>query len=429
MPLEKNTIFRLPWSKNDNPIGWLEVTDICNLKCLGCYRQKLYGHKTLEAIKEEILFLKKWRNVDNLSIAGGEPLMYPDIMEVVSFAKQQGIKPIMLTNGLKLDRDTVVELKKAGLAGFTIHIDSNQGRPQWRDKNEVETNELRQHFADMIYDVGGLYVIFNSTVYPSTMQYIPEMVQWAQTEHRSRARPGLHLLPHCAAGRRDHLSNRRRDRRRAALELCQRSHARSQYHFLRGVRSHQATMCLNMKRRAIWAARGRSIRSSGWRARRSAPGSASSARSAPRRWRLAQNGHHWFTGRYLAYLGESKIGRKIFLTSFVDKTRARGAQGLLGEFAAPPAARVRSGVRAEHRHHSSAGHHAGRHRRHVRQLPGHDLLERRADQLVPHGRVSPVRRLCHRGQSRRKRGSAGALNARHPLKTHGKTSQALGEDL
>ncbi|MFN8594864.1 MAG: hypothetical protein U0559_01580 [Anaerolineae bacterium] len=26
--------------QNDSPIGWLEVTDICNLKCLGCYRQK-----------------------------------------------------------------------------------------------------------------------------------------------------------------------------------------------------------------------------------------------------------------------------------------------------------------------------------------------------------------------------------------------------
>jgi hypothetical protein len=35
---------------------------------------------------------------------------------------------------------------------------------------------------------------------------------------------------------------------------------------------------------------------------------------------IAQAGHHWFTGRYLAYLGESKVGRKIFLTSFVDKT-------------------------------------------------------------------------------------------------------------
>ena len=32
----------------------------------------------------------------------------------------------------------------------------------------------------MIYDVGGLYVVFNSTIYPSTLQHIPEMVRWAQ---------------------------------------------------------------------------------------------------------------------------------------------------------------------------------------------------------------------------------------------------------
>ena len=69
---------------------------------------------TLDEIKNEILFLKKWRNVDNVSIAGGEPLMHPDIMDVVAFIKQQGIKPIMLTNGVKLERQTVVELKKAG---------------------------------------------------------------------------------------------------------------------------------------------------------------------------------------------------------------------------------------------------------------------------------------------------------------------------
>ena len=116
MSLDKRNLYRFPWSKNDNPIGWLEVTDICNLACLGCYRQKISGHKTLEQLKEEVLFLKRWRNVDNISIAGGEPLMHPQIMEVVSFIKEQGIKPIMLTNGLKLDRDTVIALKKAGPA-------------------------------------------------------------------------------------------------------------------------------------------------------------------------------------------------------------------------------------------------------------------------------------------------------------------------
>ncbi|MGK7396325.1 MAG: hypothetical protein ACNS62_17240, partial [Candidatus Cyclobacteriaceae bacterium M3_2C_046] len=58
-------LYRLPWSNNDNPIGWLEVTDTCNLTCKGCYRMVKEGHKPLEKLKEEVLFLKKWRNCDN----------------------------------------------------------------------------------------------------------------------------------------------------------------------------------------------------------------------------------------------------------------------------------------------------------------------------------------------------------------------------
>ena len=80
MALEKRKLYRFPWSKNDNPIAWLEVTDICNLQCEGCYRQRLTGHKPLEEIKEEILFFKRWRNPDNVSIAGGEPLVHPQIL-------------------------------------------------------------------------------------------------------------------------------------------------------------------------------------------------------------------------------------------------------------------------------------------------------------------------------------------------------------
>ncbi len=55
--LDKRNLFRLPWSMNDNPIAWLEVTDVCNLACEGCYRQTITKHKTLDEIKDEILFL------------------------------------------------------------------------------------------------------------------------------------------------------------------------------------------------------------------------------------------------------------------------------------------------------------------------------------------------------------------------------------
>jgi pyruvate-formate lyase-activating enzyme len=178
--LDKRNLYRLPWSKNDNPIAWLEVTDVCDLACEGCYRQKLTGHKPLEEIKEEVRFFKKWRNPDSVSIAGGEPMLHPQILDIVAFIAENRIKPIILTNAMKLTPELLRELKRAGLAGFTIHIDSHQSRPGWTGKNEIEHNELRQHYADMIAAEKGLTVIFNSTVYPSTSREIPGMVRWAQ---------------------------------------------------------------------------------------------------------------------------------------------------------------------------------------------------------------------------------------------------------
>ncbi len=163
MTVDKRDMYRLPWSMNDNAIAWLEVSDICNLACEGCYRQRISGHKTLEEVKEEVLFYKRWRNPDNISIAGGEPLIYPHIIDLVAFIKEQKIKPVVLTNAMALTPEILKELKKAGLSGFTIHIDSHQGRPQWRGKTEKEHNELRQHCADMIAREKGLYVIFNAT--------------------------------------------------------------------------------------------------------------------------------------------------------------------------------------------------------------------------------------------------------------------------
>jgi len=180
MPLTKRELYRFPWSKNDNPIAWLEVTDICNLRCEGCYRQRLSGHKPLEQVKEEILFFKEWRNPDNVSIAGGEPLVHPQILDIVAFIAENGMKPVVLTNAAPLTPKFLHELRRAGLAGFTMHIDSHQGRPGWEGKNEAEHNEVRQFYADMVAREGGLALVFNSTIYPSTFHEIPEVVRWGQ---------------------------------------------------------------------------------------------------------------------------------------------------------------------------------------------------------------------------------------------------------
>jgi hypothetical protein len=97
--------------------------------------------------------------------------------------KSRGLKPIINTNGIALTKELLHELKKAGVFGFTFHIDSKQGRgreEKWRNKNEVELNELRLYYAEMLAAEGGIACSFNSTIYSDTLQYVPELVDWAQ---------------------------------------------------------------------------------------------------------------------------------------------------------------------------------------------------------------------------------------------------------
>ena len=178
--LDHRQLYRLPWSLPDNAISWLEPTSACNLACVGCYRENVpASHKPLETVRREIDTFLRLRKSDGISIAGGDPLLHPHIVEIVRDIAARGLKPIINTNGRALTPELLRELKQAGVAGFTFHIDSKQGRPGWKNKNEVELNELRQYYADMVAEVGGISCAFNSTVYEDTLEYVPDVVAWA----------------------------------------------------------------------------------------------------------------------------------------------------------------------------------------------------------------------------------------------------------
>ena len=328
--LDKRNFYRLPWSMNDNPIAWIEVTDICNIHCEGCYRQYMTGHKTLEQMKEEVLFFKQWRNPDNFSIAGGEPLIHPHIVELVAFIAEQGIKPVILTNGVALTPELLRELKRAGLAGFTMHIDSHQNRPHWKDKSEKEHNQLRQHYADMIAAEGGLYLVFNSTVYPSTFHEIPDVVRWGQ-ENIEKVQ-GLVFITYRTATTADNIAISSADQ---VVDMSKLSYTRETFddHFITAPEVYQIIKDPFPEYEASGSLGG-SIRHDSYKwligamvgSKRRMYGSI-----GKKTMELAQTGHHLWTGRYLAYLSTAKIGAKIFWLTPWDQTLRRAWKKRAGD--------------------------------------------------------------------------------------------------
>jgi uncharacterized Fe-S cluster-containing radical SAM superfamily protein len=180
MPIDRSALYRLPWSRSDCAGAWVEVTDACDLHCPGCYRHRISGHRAFEELEPEIGLLRRLNNCDRIAIAGGEPLLYPRIIDVVARIAEEGLKPVLLTNGERLTVELARELRRAGLAKYHFHVDSGMRRPGWEDKTEAEMNELRQHYADLVSEAGGVQCGYNITIFPATLQYLPDILGWAR---------------------------------------------------------------------------------------------------------------------------------------------------------------------------------------------------------------------------------------------------------
>lgn len=179
-PVNPQTLFRLPWTMSDNAMTWLEPTRQCDITCDACFHENdPESQKSLEQIERELKTMLRLRRCDAMLIAGGEPLTHPRIIEITKMVKSYHVKPVLITNGVGLNQDLVFDLKKAGMHGFTFHIDAHQHRPGWEGKTENELNGLRLQFAEMLKKAGGLSCAFNITVFPDTLKDVADIVRWA----------------------------------------------------------------------------------------------------------------------------------------------------------------------------------------------------------------------------------------------------------
>jgi MoaA/NifB/PqqE/SkfB family radical SAM enzyme len=103
----------------------VDLTHRCNLRCLGCPYHSPYvnnassDHRSISDIPpriiEELCKELKTMNTDTFVLSGGgEPLLHPDILELVAAVKTSGFHTILFTNGTLLERNliqTFIDLK------------------------------------------------------------------------------------------------------------------------------------------------------------------------------------------------------------------------------------------------------------------------------------------------------------------------------
>ncbi len=107
-------------------VSWM-TTNRCNLSCKHCYQDASPDACARELAGDEARAL-----IDQIAAAGfkvmifsgGEPLMRPDIYELVAYAASKGLRPVFGTNGTLITPEVAARLKQAGACAMGISLDS-----------------------------------------------------------------------------------------------------------------------------------------------------------------------------------------------------------------------------------------------------------------------------------------------------------------
>jgi len=116
----------LQFSEDKKPVVVWNMTQACNLKCVHCYAQA-----KPRSGRDELTTAEGKAMIDDLAsfgspvmlFSGGEPLMRPDLTDLVRHAVARGMRAVISTNGTLITRDKAAELMDLGLSYVGISLD------------------------------------------------------------------------------------------------------------------------------------------------------------------------------------------------------------------------------------------------------------------------------------------------------------------
>ncbi|HSQ21237.1 MAG TPA: radical SAM protein, partial [Coriobacteriia bacterium] len=163
-------------------IAW-EITRSCNLSCAHCRAAAEFGHYhgelSLGKIKEVIDDIVTISN-PIIILTGGEPLMRPDIWEIIDYCHEKGAMPVIGTNATLITEDIAAKMAEHKIPRISVSIDfptaeghdSFRGQPGCFDQSIEGIKIAKRH---------GVGVQINTTVTTLNAHLIDEIHDLAES--------------------------------------------------------------------------------------------------------------------------------------------------------------------------------------------------------------------------------------------------------
>jgi len=136
-----------------------EICNVCNLRCTHCGCRKVIESSEYKPYFLELDIFK--RVVDEVVLhknsflrftSDGEPLLHPQILDMVKYAKLKGIFPVTInTNGLLLDNNTAMHLLESGIDVIEISINAFTKETYNKFRINADYDTLMKNIENIIF--------------------------------------------------------------------------------------------------------------------------------------------------------------------------------------------------------------------------------------------------------------------------------------
>jgi uncharacterized Fe-S cluster-containing radical SAM superfamily protein len=161
-------------SAREVPHAVIEPNYTCNRRCALCYNRYRDIVKSFDQVAAEVDQALTKRNLETISILGGEPTLHPCLPQIVSYIKSKKLVCQILTNGLVLYKDDqnvlLDRLVQAGLDRIVLHVDCGQGI----DQKEMDAM-CEALFSK--FERRKLYFALSITLYEANKDAIPGLMK------------------------------------------------------------------------------------------------------------------------------------------------------------------------------------------------------------------------------------------------------------
>lgn len=164
-----------------------EVTKACNLRCIHCHAQSSHADPNeldTDESKKLIDMLASCEEFRTLVYTGGEPLVRPDIFQLLDYSRRAGFANIIATNGTLIDEELAFKLKEHGVVCVAISLDGVD--PQIHDKVRNKKGSFQRVMrAIEAIKKAGILLQINTTAMTYNFNNLSELIDFAENVEAS----------------------------------------------------------------------------------------------------------------------------------------------------------------------------------------------------------------------------------------------------